>query len=473
MVVQAFQLFENRRPEVDGLGVVLGAVVTKDGRCIIHSETKRKESSLWQLIRLLQEINAIPGDFHFSSLQILKNANVKRHRDANEGVSLLVSFGQFEGGLLVYGDAKIDTFQKPCIIDGQIDHHVEPFVGNRYSIALYAHPRACELSNGDLAFLAKVGFKVAPAALAEKSKPTEETSPKLASECGRLHLLEIGVALNAAAGILAEKEKLGLHLVVDEGADVHEACQKRCPEAVVSDFTNTWDQKLIQGFFEKSFGAFAVVVASLNGGDKDVDAIALLEQAVQSMGAVHTKFIVIAAEGSKEHFPYISELLAAMPFTTKLAFYAPLKGRAFFWLTGDIDWPKGAKDLGYKMDCLDIRPPPAKFKEKFPADLQEFILTGWKCKNTDQLGSNVLYEGVFTAEGKTDRHLYAGEYERLLGMDVNASNGITRHPGESLSERETRRKALLASCWPRKTWSFLCHAAVINLRGASLGVTPP
>ena len=129
---------------------------------------------------------------------------------------------------------------------------------------------------------------------------------------------------------------------------------------IPDDFTKTWDQKLIQEFFEKSVGAFTVVVASLNGGDRDVEAIALLEQAVQSMGTVYTKFIVVAAENSKEHFPYVSELLSAMPFSTKLAFYAPLKGRAFFWLTGDIDWPKGAKSLGYKMDCLDIRPPPSE-----------------------------------------------------------------------------------------------------------------
>ena len=106
-------------------------------------------------------------------------------------------------------------------------------------------------------------------------------------------------------------------------------------------------------------------------------------------------------------------------------------------------------------------------KEKIPPDMQDFILRGWKCKESDKLGSNILYEGVFEAEGKTDRHIYAGEYEKLLGLDVNASNGIAKIQGESLSDRETRRKALLELCFPKKVWSFICHAAILDERVAT------
>ena len=79
----------NKREEVEGLGIVLGVVVSRDGKCLIHSATWDYWDLLKQLMTSIMKLIHIPPDFYCTSIQFLKNATVKEHTDANAGKSLM------------------------------------------------------------------------------------------------------------------------------------------------------------------------------------------------------------------------------------------------------------------------------------------------------------------------------------------------------------------------------------------------
>ena len=224
---------ENKRPEISGRGIVVGMVVTKDGHAVVHTATKDLEHVVKQVIDLLVELGQIPANFEYSSLQLLFNASVAKHKDANIGVSLIVSFGSFSGGSFHHGDKVLNTYQCAQVIDGQVEHYVSNFKGTRWSIALYLHPRCKELKQSDKEFLAKVGFRLPEVSGGENRVSAVSRETRLELGDGRLHLLEIAVPLNVVASILAEKSRLAQHMSINEGADVLEVCAKQCPDANV------------------------------------------------------------------------------------------------------------------------------------------------------------------------------------------------------------------------------------------------
>ena len=437
---------------------MVGVVVTKKSQCVIHSATWDHWDVLKQILQLLWKLIYIPDDFTCTSVQFLKNAQVKQHCDANKGKSLIVSYGSFKGGAFVHGEDRLDTFRTAHVIDGQVPHHVEAFTGTRYSIALYTHPRFVEIDASSLHFLRDLGLKLPPDRA--NGFPALAPTPALESMGEHLNLLELGGALNVATMVLAAKETIKDHVIIDEGTDALEASKKRCPDAQVAGSTEAWDMQLIQQLYGKCKDEKIVVAVSLCGEEVDVDSIAFLELAVQQKPPdSNMKVIVVANEEAMMHSTFISDLLSTMPFVSKLSYFAPLGGLVYFWVTGDIAWPKGTKSNGYKNECMSIKPPQNLYMEKYPEHLQKSILLGWKVKTGTDFEKDVLHQGVCESEGKETRGLYAGEYERMLGLEVNSSNGISKNQGEKLSEREVRRKDLLARCFPKAVWTFILHSA--------------
>ena len=301
---------------------MVGVVVTQRSEAVIHSATWEYWDTIKAIMDRLKNLIFIPNDFTCTSMQFLKDAQVRKHTDSNDGQSLIVSYGKFNGGALVHGDNRLDTWRTAHVIDGQVPHFVEPFSGTRYSIALYTHPRFVEIDSGSLHFLRELGMKLPP----DMKIPVTVPAPALETQGECLNLLEIGGALNVASMVLAASETINSHLIVCEGPDALEASAKRCPDAQVSGSTDTWDLQLIQQFFSACKGAKIVVVVTLCGNEPDiVDAVAFLELAVQQKKPDHTmKVIVLASELAMAHSNFISCLLATMPFTTKLAHFAPL-----------------------------------------------------------------------------------------------------------------------------------------------------
>lgn len=96
-----------------------------------------------QLYKLLLEFAQKYINFPYTSITLNQNYLAKKHKDrGNVGESLVVAFGNYEGGeLALYdGDEKqlIDVKHKPIIRDfSKTWHGVEPFSGNRYSLVFY------------------------------------------------------------------------------------------------------------------------------------------------------------------------------------------------------------------------------------------------------------------------------------------------------------------------------------------------
>ena len=139
-------------------------MTSSDGVLQIHDETILKGAIVSNCIDILDELGAFPRDFEASSMQYLDNCTVDTHTDANTGLSLLVSFGNSQGGEFLHGSSVLNTFQEPRIIDGSIPHSVAAFTGDRKSIAFYPHNKMLELTPVAASFLRSLGFRL-PASL--------------------------------------------------------------------------------------------------------------------------------------------------------------------------------------------------------------------------------------------------------------------------------------------------------------------
>ncbi len=69
---------------------------------------------------------------------INRNAQCKRHKDANKGHSYILWLGDFTGGALLFDDGtRIEEKYQWHKINGQIHHWNEPHEGTKYSIIIY------------------------------------------------------------------------------------------------------------------------------------------------------------------------------------------------------------------------------------------------------------------------------------------------------------------------------------------------
>ena len=92
----------------------------------------------------LLRIGNIICPFKFSSIFINNNCISPKHKDSgNIGLSLLVSFGDYQGCNIVVEDEVYDAKYKPLIFDGsKLEHWNTPFIGeqeqnNKYSLIFY------------------------------------------------------------------------------------------------------------------------------------------------------------------------------------------------------------------------------------------------------------------------------------------------------------------------------------------------
>ena len=82
-------------------------------------------------------------DISWNAITLNQNYRAEKHRDkGNQGISYLVSFGDFTGGQLRIHEGELeglhDIDRKPIRADfSKIYHSVEEFSGNRYSLVFY------------------------------------------------------------------------------------------------------------------------------------------------------------------------------------------------------------------------------------------------------------------------------------------------------------------------------------------------
>lgn len=93
-----------------------------------------KFPEIWNLIQFLGQIMNIK----FTSVQLNKNVVCLPHKDKNnEGDSVIISFGDYSGGCLVYNGKVYDTL-RPLIFDGRKEHYnTEITNGTKYSLVFF------------------------------------------------------------------------------------------------------------------------------------------------------------------------------------------------------------------------------------------------------------------------------------------------------------------------------------------------
>jgi hypothetical protein len=108
------------------------------------SKWNKKYPEIYQAILDLA-LFVIPEDFQMKGLpNICLNKNLKclPHNDGNKGDSIIIAFGDFEGGRLILhhekNDEYIDIHNKPFKFNGKnVKHSTEDFVGDRWSVIYY------------------------------------------------------------------------------------------------------------------------------------------------------------------------------------------------------------------------------------------------------------------------------------------------------------------------------------------------
>ena len=100
--------FECARPEPMRLGYCFGVTVAREenDRAVIHSYTYEFEIIVKRLLALLADV--WPQSFAFTTINLIKSADVGWSTDENEGPSVTVTVGPHSGGFLQIGDMKYD-----------------------------------------------------------------------------------------------------------------------------------------------------------------------------------------------------------------------------------------------------------------------------------------------------------------------------------------------------------------------------
>lgn len=89
--------------------------------------------------QLKKLINKIDPNFEYDCITLNHNFRCIPHYDKhNKSASLIVSFGDFEGGELVVEGEEFDIKNNPLIFNGSVSRHwTLEFIGDRYSVIFF------------------------------------------------------------------------------------------------------------------------------------------------------------------------------------------------------------------------------------------------------------------------------------------------------------------------------------------------
>ena len=86
----------NRRTEIHGMGICLGAVIERRSRSmVVHSATYQYKETICKLISALKSLEVFPTYLLCSTFQVLHDAGVYPHEDANPTDSVSFTVGGF------------------------------------------------------------------------------------------------------------------------------------------------------------------------------------------------------------------------------------------------------------------------------------------------------------------------------------------------------------------------------------------
>lgn len=134
------------------LGYVLRYGNTARGSCAVAPSRHNRgfERALALMHRLFRQ--GLPADATYTSIALNHAYAARPHRDKyNVGPSHTISFGEFGGGELHVrtkdGERRYATRDRFLTFDGQNEHWVAPFTGDRYSLVYFTDGRFSQLAD--------------------------------------------------------------------------------------------------------------------------------------------------------------------------------------------------------------------------------------------------------------------------------------------------------------------------------------
>jgi len=355
----------------------------------IHSHTTGYPKLVQEFIGALRRVGAIPERFVFSSIQLNHNPVVRRHRDQNKDKSMIASFGNFTGGVLMAArigadessdDAweEIDIFQKAVEFDGQRTHYVTEHKGDRYSVILFLNGRWNELHDSELDTLRALGFKLptkvmdsecapvkaeaVPGTLGWKEDLVHATKRDKQLACtNKTLVVQIGGGFFSIAFAVRMLEVDCEFAVISNDSEVIGAAQRLPKPVTVLGAIGQDLLPYVRACMRKAQCDKLILMADLRK-----EAVARLFTAEGTQRLTRTAVLtacVDLAENAKRvginvmGTAYISDKLSekntgafnswlkCMPYSLAIRSFAPMHGEVWLWCTGDVKWPAGTEIL--------------------------------------------------------------------------------------------------------------------------------
>jgi hypothetical protein len=155
-MVGQLKMAPSRRDAVYGEALCIGASRSSDGP-FIRPMAQLEMDIVYELSSSSELAKAAQG-IPWSSIQFVRGGSQWHKDTGNIGKSLIMTFGDFEGGAFLHGKDSHDVKGKALIFDGSISHCSAPHKGDRTVVILFLHSAAKELPAKDRVTLELAGF---------------------------------------------------------------------------------------------------------------------------------------------------------------------------------------------------------------------------------------------------------------------------------------------------------------------------
>jgi hypothetical protein len=130
----------NRRNFPAYRGAIFGLTRPRknSGQLVLSLDSKKHPEIYQEIMRIGKEI--VP--FEFNSVQVNRNLQCPPHKDSrNVGDSVLVSFGDYDGGEIMVEGKKYNAYHSPVMFNGaELEHWNMPINGDKFSLVFFIMP---------------------------------------------------------------------------------------------------------------------------------------------------------------------------------------------------------------------------------------------------------------------------------------------------------------------------------------------
>ena len=171
----------------------------------------------------------------------------------------------------------------------------------------------------------------------------------------------------------------------------------------------------------------------------------------------------------------ISEAVSAVsgehPFVVKGGDIFPTSDDFAMWLSPNITWPNGTRQMK-DLEGMPRIKPPVRFRVF--GDISEVLMPRWThkgglsaiCDISGNAENPPLVHDVFDPI-QQPRYIRSCELETLLGVPAESTNMLLKVKDESLGHREERRIAILRKTFPRTIAAFAVAAIATPVSSAT------